>query len=160
MKRLITQNHLCFMKHLRRTFKHACSSVSWKISYFSILIPKENRYRFGIPDCCFAFCFASINIDITIFAMRFNNSLTIRFVPVSHRVIYWTWNSFARENCPLTENPEGFFSFSFFLSFFFFHSFPSPFFDRVSHAKTGKRTRNIFQCERKSEQYRVKRIGK
>lgn len=70
------------------TFKHACSSVSWKISYFSILIPKENRYRFGIPDCCFAFCFASINIDITIFAMRFNNSLTIRFVPVSHRVIY------------------------------------------------------------------------
>lgn len=103
-----------------------------------------------------AFSFASINIDITIFAMRFNNSPTIRFVrTVSHRVIHRTWNSFARENCPLTENPEGFFSFSFLLFslFFFFRS-------SFSRKKRGKRTRNIFQCERKSEQYRVKRIGK
>ena len=88
-------------------------------------------------DCYFAFCFASINIDITIFAMRFNNSPTIRFVPVSHRVIYWTWNSFARENYPLTENPKGFFSFSSFLSFSLFFFF-FPFFDRISHAKNGQ----------------------
>lgn len=148
------------MKHLRRTFKHACSGVSWKISYFFLLlIPKENRYRFEIPATTVSlFLLRSINIDITIFAMRFNNSPTIHFVrTVSHRVIHRTWNSFARENCPLTENPEGFFSFSFLL--FFFSSF--SFFDRVSRAKKrGKRTRNIFQCERKSEQYRVKRIGK
>lgn len=121
MKRLITQNHLRFMKHLRRTFKHACSGVSWKISYFFLLlIPKENRYRFGISATTVSlFLLRSINIDITIFAMRFNNSPTIHFVrTVSHRVIHRTWNSFARENCPLTENPEGFFSFSFLLFFF------------------------------------------
>lgn len=156
MRRLITQNHLRFMKHLRRTFKHACSGVSWKISYFSVLIPKENRYRFGIPATTVSLFLLPVLISI----LRYSPcALTIRqqFVSYVQFLIAWYIEHGTRllENCPLTENPEGFFSFSFLLFslFFFFRS-------SFSRKKRGKRTRNIFQCERKSEQYRVKRIGK